>query len=92
VGAAAAAYAPEFLIAVAGDAKLLSEAATAAGTRSEFVPDAAAATELLLSLLSGPAVVLVKASRGVRAERVVEAVIAALGQGPQQPRDGGRAA
>jgi UDP-N-acetylmuramyl pentapeptide synthase len=68
------------LIAVAGDAKLLSEAATDRGTPSEFVADADAAAALLLPLLSAPAVVLVKASRGVRAEKVVEAVIAAKGR------------
>jgi len=80
IGESAAVRAPEFLIAVAGDAKLLSEAAIARGVRSEFVPDAAAAAELLLPLLSAPAVVLVKASRGVRAEQVVEAVIACKGR------------
>jgi UDP-N-acetylmuramoyl-tripeptide--D-alanyl-D-alanine ligase len=80
VGEVAAAQAPAFLIAVAGDAKLLSDAAIARGTPSEFVADAAAATELLLSLLATPAVVLVKASRGVRAEKIVEAVTQAKGR------------
>ncbi len=92
VGAAAAAQKPQLLIAVAGDARLISEEATARGVPSEFVEDAAAAAELLVERLVGPAVVLVKASRGVRAEKVVERLIAALGQGPQGPRDRGRAA
>ncbi len=92
VGEAAAAQKPKLLIAVAGDARLFSEAAAVRGVPSEFVPDSAAAAELLLARLVGPAVVLVKASRGVRAEKVVERLVAALGQGPQGPRDRGRAA
>ena len=92
IGVAAAAHKPKLLIAVAGDARLISEAASAGGVASEFVEDSATAAELLLKRLAGPAVVLVKASRGVRAERVVERLIAALGQGPQGPRDRGRAA
>ena len=80
VGEAAAAQKPALLVAVAGDAQLLGEAARAQGTHSEFAPDADAAAELLLQRLVGPAVVLVKASRGVRAEKVVERLIAAKGR------------
>lgn len=80
VGEAAAAQSPDLLIAVAGDARLIGEAATARGTRSEFAADSEAAAELLLSRLSSPAVVLVKASRGVRAEKVVERLLAAKGR------------
>lgn len=80
VGEAAAAAAPSRLIAVAGDARWLGEAAAERGTPSEFADDAAAAAELLLSRLSGPAVVLVKASRGVRAETIVQRLIAAKGR------------
>jgi UDP-N-acetylmuramoyl-tripeptide--D-alanyl-D-alanine ligase len=80
VGEAAALTEPRLLIAVGGDARLLQQSAAARGTPTEFVPDATSAAELLLSRLEGPAVVLVKASRGVRAERVVERLIAAKGR------------
>lgn len=80
VGIAAAAHRPELLLAVAGDARFLCEAASARGVNAEFSADAAAAGELLAARLSAPAVVLVKASRGVRAERVVERLIAAKGR------------
>lgn len=80
VGEAAAAQAPALLIAVAGDARLIAESASARGTQSDFVSDSEAAGELLLKRLSGPAVVLVKASRGVRAEKVVQRLIEAKGR------------
>jgi UDP-N-acetylmuramoyl-tripeptide--D-alanyl-D-alanine ligase len=80
IGEAAAAQSPELLITVAGDARLIGESASARGTRSEFAVDSEAAAELLLERLLTPAVVLVKASRGVRAEKVVERVIAAKGR------------
>jgi UDP-N-acetylmuramoyl-tripeptide--D-alanyl-D-alanine ligase len=80
IGELAAAQAPELLIAVAGDARWLGEAAAARGVKSEFVVDADAAAELVLSRLPCPAVVLVKASRGVRAEKVVQRLIEARGK------------
>jgi len=80
VGEAAAAQKPTLLVAVAGDARLLGEAAQALGTPCCFALDADAAAELLLARVRGPAVVLVKASRGVRAEKVVERLIAAKGR------------
>jgi UDP-N-acetylmuramoyl-tripeptide--D-alanyl-D-alanine ligase len=80
VGEAVAAQAPALLISVAGDARLIGESAAARGTRCEFAADSEAAAELLLARLSGPAVVLVKASRGVRAEKVVERLIVAKGR------------
>jgi UDP-N-acetylmuramoyl-tripeptide--D-alanyl-D-alanine ligase len=80
VGEAAAAQLPELLIVVSGHARLIGESATARGTRSEFAADSEAAAELLLARLSAPAVVLVKASRGVRAEKVVERLIQAKGR------------
>jgi UDP-N-acetylmuramoyl-tripeptide--D-alanyl-D-alanine ligase len=80
VGESVAAAAPQLLIAVAGDARLLHDAAAGRGTPSEFVTDADAAAELLLSRLAAPAVVLVKASRGVRAEKIVQRLIAAKGR------------
>jgi len=80
VGEAAAAHKPQLLLTVTGDARLISDVASAQGVNSEFVADADAAAELLLERLRGPAVVLVKASRGVRAEKVVERLIAAKGR------------
>jgi UDP-N-acetylmuramoyl-tripeptide--D-alanyl-D-alanine ligase len=80
VGEAAAAQSPELLIAVAGDARLIDESARARGTNSEFAADSDAAAELLLARLSSPAVVLIKASRGVRAEKVVARLIEAKGR------------
>lgn len=80
VGEAAAASKPRLLLTVTGDARLMSEVASAQGVSSEFVPDADTAAELLLERLVGPAVVLVKASRGVRAEKIVERLIAAKGR------------
>ncbi|HYP88724.1 MAG TPA: cyanophycin synthetase, partial [Polyangiaceae bacterium] len=80
VGEAAAATQPRLLIAVGGDARRLHESAAALGAPSEFVPDADGAAELLLARLTGPAVVLVKASRGVRAEKVVARLLAAKGR------------
>jgi len=80
IGAAVVAQHPTLLIAVAGHARLISEAATAGGIASEFVDDSTSAAELLLERLTGPAVILVKASRGVRAEKVVERLIAVKGR------------
>lgn len=80
VGEAAAAQNPALLLTVGGDARLMSEAAEARGVPSEFVHGSDEAAELLLRRLAGPAVVLVKASRGVRAEKVVERLIAAKGR------------
>jgi UDP-N-acetylmuramoyl-tripeptide--D-alanyl-D-alanine ligase len=92
IGDSAAAQRPKLLIAVAGDARYLHAAAQRAGAPSEFASDAPAAAELLIPRLAGPAVVLVKASRGVRAERVVERLIEALGPGPKPAPGTGRAA
>jgi UDP-N-acetylmuramoyl-tripeptide--D-alanyl-D-alanine ligase len=80
VGEAAAAHKPQLLLTVTGDARLMSDVASAQGVDSQFAPDAEAAAALLLQRLSGPAVVLVKASRGVRAERIVERLVAAKGR------------
>ena len=80
VGVAAAAQRPALLLAVSGDARHLCDAAQRAGASSEFVGDAPAAAELLVARLSAPAVVLVKASRGVRAERIVERLVQAKGR------------
>ncbi|MBK7583046.1 MAG: UDP-N-acetylmuramoyl-tripeptide--D-alanyl-D-alanine ligase [Myxococcales bacterium] len=77
VGRALAELGAARLIAVAGDANHLAEAA---GADATFVADADAALRLVLSELRPGDVVLVKASRGVRAERVVEGLIRAKGR------------
>jgi UDP-N-acetylmuramoyl-tripeptide--D-alanyl-D-alanine ligase len=68
------------LVAVAGDASLFVEPARARGMDAEFVHDADAALERVLGLVRTGDVVLVKASRGVRAERVVEGLVRARGK------------
>ena len=82
VGEAAASHAPELLVTVAGDARLIGEAAAARGIPTEFAADAEAAADLVESRVTAAAVVLVKASRGVRAEKVVQRLIAARGNAP----------
>jgi UDP-N-acetylmuramoyl-tripeptide--D-alanyl-D-alanine ligase len=67
------------LVAVAGDAAAFVEPARAGGVDACFAEDASAALPLVLERLQAGDVVLVKASRGVRAERVVEGLLAARG-------------
>ena len=64
-------------MAVAGDAALFVEPARAAGVDACFAADAGAALPEVLERVRPGDVVLVKASRGVRAERVVEGLLAA---------------
>jgi UDP-N-acetylmuramoyl-tripeptide--D-alanyl-D-alanine ligase len=80
VGEAVAAQRPALLISIAGDARLFADVAAARGIFSEFAEDSEAGADLLLTRLSGPAVILVKASRGVRAEKVVSRLISAKGR------------
>jgi UDP-N-acetylmuramoyl-tripeptide--D-alanyl-D-alanine ligase len=68
------------LVAVAGDAVLFVDAARARGIEAEFVHDSEAALARVLDLVRAGDVVLVKASRGVRAERVVEGLLRARGK------------
>lgn len=75
LGRALAGLGADALFAVAGDAAHLAQAA---GCR--FAEDAEAALGLLLEELRAGDVVLVKASRGVRAERVVEGLVRAKGK------------
>jgi UDP-N-acetylmuramoyl-tripeptide--D-alanyl-D-alanine ligase len=63
------------LIAVAGDARLYVEPAERAGVPSIFANDAELALRLARARVKPGDVVLVKASRGVRAERVVQGLI-----------------
>jgi len=80
VGRAAAAATPALVIAIAGDARLISQAAGEGGAHTELVSDADAAAELLLQVVQPRDVVLVKASRGVQAERVVVRLTSAKGR------------
>lgn len=64
------------LIAVSGDARLYVEAARASGIDACFASDAEAALAAARERVRPGDVVLVKASRGVRAERVVHGLIA----------------
>lgn len=67
------------LIAVSGDARLYLDPAQNAGVSSVFAADADAALAAARARVRPGDVVLVKASRGVRAERVVAGL---LGRGP----------
>ncbi len=66
--------------AVGGDARLSAEAAEARGMKTWFFEDAEAVCAPLSSLLAPEDVLVVKASRGVRAERVVEGLVRARGR------------
>ncbi|HKO53555.1 MAG TPA: UDP-N-acetylmuramoyl-tripeptide--D-alanyl-D-alanine ligase [Polyangiaceae bacterium] len=67
------------LVAVMGDAERFLEPAKRAGLDAHFAADAEQALELLLSRLQPKDVVLVKASRGVGAERLVRGLCDAKG-------------
>jgi UDP-N-acetylmuramoyl-tripeptide--D-alanyl-D-alanine ligase len=69
-----------FLVAVAGDAEHLANAARNAGLDAWFAKDAEAALQLLKPRLQPRDVILVKASRGVKSERIVDALVAAKGR------------
>lgn len=77
LGSQAAAHC-DSLIAIGGDARHLAEAARAAGADAVFVEDADDAVDPLRERLTTPQdfLVLVKASRSIRAERVVDALLA----------------
>jgi UDP-N-acetylmuramoyl-tripeptide--D-alanyl-D-alanine ligase len=68
------------LLAVTGDAELFVPAAKRAGMDASFAPDAEQALTQLLPRLQPKDVVLVKASRGVRAERLVQGLVDAIGR------------
>jgi UDP-N-acetylmuramoyl-tripeptide--D-alanyl-D-alanine ligase len=68
------------LLAVAGDARRFVAPAQRAGLDAQFAETSEIALGLLLEKLSAKVVVLVKASRGVRAERLVRGLIEAKGR------------
>jgi UDP-N-acetylmuramoyl-tripeptide--D-alanyl-D-alanine ligase len=68
------------VIAVAGDAELFVEPAKSAGISVMFAKDSEQAAKAVRHKVQPGDVVLVKASRGVKAERVVEALIAHAGK------------
>jgi UDP-N-acetylmuramoyl-tripeptide--D-alanyl-D-alanine ligase len=88
VGEAAGATLAELVVvdgAPGGAARGIVEGALAAGLAPDHVtavPDAAAAVAALVPRLADGDVVLVKASRGVELEHVVDGLLAALGGGP----------
>ncbi|MEY2930616.1 MAG: hypothetical protein RL033_1365 [Pseudomonadota bacterium] len=67
-----AAVAPEYVVVFGGDASELALGLAGAGVPSCFLVDAPAALERLQALRQPGDVILVKASRGLRAERVVQ--------------------
>jgi UDP-N-acetylmuramoyl-tripeptide--D-alanyl-D-alanine ligase len=67
------------LFAVGGDASIAARAAEGQGMKVSFFEDAAEVAAPLAPLLGATDVVVVKASRGVRAERVVEGLVALSG-------------
>jgi UDP-N-acetylmuramoyl-tripeptide--D-alanyl-D-alanine ligase len=68
------------VIAVGGDARFFVEACPEGGPSSSFAEDATNALSLVLEAVRPGDVILVKASRGVGAERVVEGLIEAKGR------------
>lgn len=65
----------ESVIAVGGDAQLLADSVRAAGVPAEFAGDSGQALELVIQQMRAGDVVLVKGSRGLELETVVEGLI-----------------
>jgi UDP-N-acetylmuramoyl-tripeptide--D-alanyl-D-alanine ligase len=72
VGAAIAGMVTELVVAFGGDAALFLEAPARAGLRTRFAADALAALAIVVTAKQPGDVILVKASRGLRAERIVQ--------------------
>lgn len=70
----------ELVIGLAGDARWLVEPLLTGGVSGAFAEDVESAQRLLSERARSSDVVLVKASRGVRAERIVEGLKAAAGR------------
>jgi UDP-N-acetylmuramoyl-tripeptide--D-alanyl-D-alanine ligase len=79
IGKDVAASGAAALIAVGGEAARFVPEASASGVDASFAEDSELAVALVLSRVRPGDVVLVKASRGVHAERVVEELIRAKG-------------
>jgi UDP-N-acetylmuramoyl-tripeptide--D-alanyl-D-alanine ligase len=79
-GATLVDFGADEVVAVSGDARWLLEPFERAGVRCTFAPDSAAAAARLTGQIAARDVVLVKASRGVRAETIVSALIEAYGR------------
>jgi UDP-N-acetylmuramoyl-tripeptide--D-alanyl-D-alanine ligase len=79
LGAALHEAAPALVIAFGGHARLIADAAVAHEVVAHFAVDAAAALGRLSALRRPGDVILVKASRGLRAERIVTGLTAAGG-------------
>jgi UDP-N-acetylmuramoyl-tripeptide--D-alanyl-D-alanine ligase len=75
LGEAAADSGADLLFGLAGDAHWLVEAARAHGLRAEYFADVASALDSVKRAVRDGDVVLVKASRGVRAEGIVRGLI-----------------
>jgi UDP-N-acetylmuramoyl-tripeptide--D-alanyl-D-alanine ligase len=74
--------APSLVIAFGGHAERVIEAPARAGIEAVAVADAPAAADVALGRRRAGDVILVKASRSVRAERIVQALVA--GAAPEQ--------
>lgn len=79
-GQAVAGAVAGLVVGVSGDARWLLEPFDKAGVATHFAVDAEAAARFVQTQVLPGDVVLVKASRGVRAERVVEALLASRGR------------
>jgi UDP-N-acetylmuramoyl-tripeptide--D-alanyl-D-alanine ligase len=73
------AAAPALVVAFGGDAKLLLEAPSRHLLPAHFASDAGGALDILRTERRPGDVILVKASRGLRAERIVEGLRASEG-------------
>ena len=65
----------DLLIGVRGLADELVEGSTASGLTAEFAEDSDAAAEMLANIVAAGDVILVKGSRGVRTEKVIEKLL-----------------
>ncbi len=85
VGARVVSAKPELVITCGGAAEAIAEASVRAGIETLRGADARAAATLAADRISAGDLVLVKASRGVTAELVVDAILARGGEIPEGP-------